>query len=217
MDKIRIALTDDHDLVRDGIKALISESERLQIVGEFSSAKALLEDLKHIQADLLLLDISMPEMSGLELCKILQEEQSAVKIIICSMYTDEDFIRQALKYNVKGYLPKNTDKSELLKAIFAVAEGKNYFTDEISEIMLKGYIRQVQADSQPDKLRLLSKREKEVLILFAEGALNSEIADQLNISIRTVESHKNNLMNKLKLKSGIELVKFALKNKLIEL
>jgi len=216
MKKIKIALIDDHSIVRDGIKALISGEKDIDICGEFGSASEFLKQ-PNKKPDIILLDISMPGMSGLELCEILHKEMPGLKIIILSMYTEDDFINKAIKFGVKAYLPKNTSKVELLTAIHTVFDGKEYFNEEISAIMLSSYVKQIQSDEEPDKVSQLTKREKEVLVLFAEGHSNQEIADRLFISIRTVETHKTNMMNKLELKNSIDLVKFAIKNNLVEL
>ncbi|MBN2728173.1 MAG: response regulator transcription factor [Bacteroidales bacterium] len=217
MKKIRIALVDDHSIVRDGIKALISDEKDIEICGEYPSAKEFLNSLDTQKPEILLVDIAMPGMSGLELCENLHKGHPEIKIMILSMYTEDDFINKAIKFGVKSYLPKNTSKVELLTAIHNVYEGKDYFNEEISAIMLSSYVKQIQSDESPDKVSLLTKREKEVLVHFAEGLSNQEIADKLYISIRTVETHKTNMMNKLELKSSIDLVKFAIKNNLAEL
>jgi two-component system response regulator NreC len=135
------------------------------------------------------------------------------------MFTQEEFIFNAIQAGAKGYLPKNTSKKELLEAIEAVHKGEEYFSQQISGIILKSYIKkaQNQEDESKKKEDLLSKREIEILKLFAEGVSNQEIADKLFISVRTVESHKNHIMQKLELKNTVDLVKFAIKNKIIEL
>ena len=216
MKKIKIALVDDHSIVRDGIKALISGEKDIEICGEFGSAAEFLKKLDP-KPDIILLDIAMPGMSGLELCEKLHAEHPEIRIMILSMYTEDDFINKAIKFGVKAYLPKNTSKKELLAAIHAVNDGKDYFNEEISAIMLSSYVKQIKSDEEPDKVSQLTKREREVLVLFAEGLSNQELADRLFISIRTVETHKTNMMNKLEFKNSIDLVKFAIKNNLVEL
>jgi DNA-binding NarL/FixJ family response regulator len=142
-----------------------------------------------------------------------------MKVLILSMYTNEDFIFNSVKAGAKGYLPKNTSREELLDAIRTIYEGDEFFSDSISRIMLKSYVRKAKDEdlsSQGGPVPLTS-REIEILKLFAEGFINKEISDQLDISIRTVETHKNHIMKKLELKSTVDLIKYAIRNKIVEI
>jgi len=217
MDKIKVILIDDHQIVRDCIKALIKDVDDIDIVGEMDCGEELLNSLPHLKPDILLLDISMPGMSGLDICAIVQKNYPEIKVIILSMYTEADFIHQSVKNGIKAYLPKNTTKKELINAIYTVMKGGVYFNNEVSHIMLNNYMAQTKTEKESEKISQLSAREMEVLMNFAAGFSNNEIADKLHISIRTVETHKNNIMHKLEIKTSIELVKFCIKNKLIEL
>lgn len=216
MDKIKVMLVDDHEIVRDGIKALI-QSETVEVINEASSAREFFTLLKTGLPNLVILDISLPDISGIEITKKLQKEYPDIKIIILSMHLNEDFIFNAIKAGAKAYLPKNTSRSELLDAIKKVSEGEEYFAEPVSNIILKSYIKKVKDDATDQSDKKLSNRETEILTLFAEGKSNKEIADMLFISARTVESHKNHIMQKLGLKSTVELIKFAIKNHLIEI
>lgn len=218
MNKISLISVDDHQLVRDGIRALLKDEPGFVIVGEASCEQELMNVLSQITPDVILMDISLPGKSGVEICKLLTETKPDIKIIVLSMYMNEDFILNAIKAGAKGYLPKNTTKEELISAIETVNSGKEYFNKEVSEIMIKSYMSNVKKDeTQKQSTETLTGREEEILKLFAEGLTNKEIADKLFISIRTVESHKTHIMQKLELKSTVELIKYALKNKLIEL
>ncbi len=219
MPDIKIMLIDDHQIVRDGIKVLLESLENVQVIDEASSVPELLEKLKHAQPDIIVTDISMPDISGIELTKIINEDKKyqGIKILILSMYTNEDFIFNAIKAGAKGYLPKNTTRKELFDAINAIYNGNEYFSESISNIILKSYIKKVKSDENSDKKESLSVRETEILKLFLEGLTNQEIADKLFISIRTVESHKNHIMQKLELKTVVDLIKFAIKNKIVEI
>ncbi len=208
-------LVDDHDIVRDGIKALV-ESDKIAVIGEAASSRDFFTLLKKDQPDVAILDISLPDKSGIEITKDLTIQYPKIKVIILSMHLNEDFIFNAVKAGAKAYLPKNTNKKELTEALLKVAEGEEYFAEPVSNIILKSYIKKAQND--PDREhRELSNREIEILTLFAEGKSNKEIADMLFISCRTVESHKNHIMHKLGLKSTVDLIKFAIKNHLIEI
>jgi len=219
MDKIKIILVDDHQIVRDGIKALLESIDNIEVIGEASSAKEFFEIIKSYNPDILITDIAMSEISGIELTKMINENENTkqIKVLILSMYTNEDFIFNAIKAGAKGYLPKNTNRNELYEAIKTIYRGEEYFSESISNVILKSYIRKAKLQEQSEKKDTLSSRETEILKLFAQGLSNQEIADKLFISIRTVESHKNHIMQKLELKSTVDLIKFAIKNKIIEI
>lgn len=219
MEKIKIILVDDHQLVRDGIKALLTGIPDISIIGEAPGANELLRELENLKPDLLIMDISLPEISGIELTKKITSDYPGIKVLILSMYNSEEFIFNSLKAGAKGYLPKNTSREELLEAIYTVNRGEEFFSDSVSKIMLKSYIKRVVDESQPESKSnaLLTSREIEILKLYVEGLINKEISDKLDISIRTVETHKNHIMRKLGLKSTVELVKFAIRNKIAEI
>lgn len=215
---IKVILVDDHRIVRDGIRSLIQSEENIEIIGEASSYSELTTILQNKLPDIIVLDISLPDISGIEVIKILGIKYPTLRVIILSMYTTEDFIFNSLKAGAKGYLPKNISKKELITAINEIYNGNEYFSEEISNIILKSYVKKIQyAEEQENELDILTKREEELLKLFAEGLSNKEISDTLFISPRTVESHKAHIMTKLKLRTNIDLVRFAVKNKIISL
>lgn len=213
---IKVTLVDDHAIVRDGIKALI-ETDGIKVINEASSAREFFTLLKTGIPDIAVLDISLPDISGIEIAKRITAEFPQIKVIILSMHLDEDFIFNAIKAGAMAYLPKNTNRKELIEAIRKVASGDEYFTEPVSNIILKSYVRKVKTGQENKKENRLSEREMEILKLFAEGKNNKEIADMLFISCRTVESHKNHIMQKLGLHSTVELIKFAIKNRIIEI
>jgi DNA-binding NarL/FixJ family response regulator len=218
MATIRIILTEDHQILRDGIKALIA-SENIEIAGEASTGSELWKLLETSQPDIILMDISLPDTSGIELTRIISEKYPLVKVLILSMFTDESFINQAIKAGAKGYLHKNTTREEMLLAIDTVYSGSDFYSDTVSKIIMKSYIDKAKKNVEEvvDPHKVLSKREIEILVMFAEGYINKEIADHLFISIRTVESHKNHIMQKLNLKTQVELVKYAIRHNLINI
>lgn len=219
METIKIFLVEDHDLVRDGLKALLSSIPDIAIIGEASTGRSLFEKLKIVQPDIIVLDISLPDISGIEITKRLRQEYPQIRVLILSMYTHEDFVTGAIRQGARGYLPKNTSRDELVKAIYAIYRGEEFFGDAISKILLKSFIRNaVEQETQEDKPSYnLSARELEILRLYAEGFNNKEIGVKLNISVRTVETHKNHIMKKLGIRSPVEMVKFAIRNKIINL
>lgn len=219
MTTTKILLVEDHQIVRDGIKALLTGATGIEISGEASSASELMEILKVHTPDIVIMDISLPDISGIEATKILSDDYPYIKVLILSMHTGEDFIFNAIKAGARGYLPKNTTRKELIDALTAISNGNEYFSESVSNIILKSYIKKAKSDEkEPEKDEdKLTQREMEILKLFASGLANQEIADKLFISIRTVESHKNHIMQKLELNSTVDLIKFAIKNKIIEI
>lgn len=216
-EKIKLALVDDHDIVRHGLKLLLENEEQIEILFEASDGTTFFENLENSLPDVVLLDISLPDISGIEITKRLSAEYPGVFVLILSMYTDEDFVINAVKAGAKGYLPKNSKREELIEAIKTVRSGDEYFSKQISETMARSYINKVKDDKEPDPLALLTEREHEILKYVVEGFSNSEISAKLFISVRTVETHKTRILQKLGVKSTVELVKFAIKNKIINI
>lgn len=219
MDKIEVILIDDHHIVRDGIKILLMNIKDIEVVGEASNGDELFELLKTKDPDVLILDIMMPGLSGIEITKIIKDEYPGVKVIILSANTDNDSVFDSLKAGAHGYLPKNAKREELLEAVYMVAAGNEFLSNSISHTVLRNFITRARTGNKQEKEKeaTLTKRELEIVELFTEGLSYKEIADRLFISVRTVESHKNNIMEKLELKSIVDLVKYAIKHKIIEL
>jgi len=218
LQNIKITLADDHQIFRDGIKSLLSDEENLSVIAEASNSDELLSSLKNSQPDILILDISMPEISGIELTKIISEQFPRVNILILSMHKNEDFVISAMRNGAKGYLPKDTSRKELLEAIDTIAHGEEYLGKLISSGILRSYINKSRNGfERADKEELLTQREKEIIEKVGAGLSNKEIAEKLFISVRTVDCHKNNIMKKLKIKSTAELIIYGIKNKIIEI
>lgn len=217
MEKIKIILVDDHQMFRDGVKSVLSDEENIDLVGEVGNAKDLYELLKTTNPDLIITDISMPDISGIELSKFVSENYPEINILILSMHSNVEFITKSLAAGANGYLPKDTSMKELLEAINAIYKGETYFNKNISDTLLKSIVGKAKPSKENAKNETLTKREREIISHVVDGLSNKEIACKLFISIRTVDSHKNNIMQKLNLKSSVELVKYAIKNKLVKL
>jgi len=213
---IKLFLVDDHNIVLDGLRALLTGHSDIIITGEAGNGDILFELLNSRQPDIILMDISLPGTSGIELCRMVKEKYPDLKVLFLSMYTSEEFVFNALKAGASGYLPKNISQNELLTAIRIIYAGGDYFSEAISDMILKSFVRKSRNNDHDDPGELLSKRELEILKLFAGGHSNSEISEKLFISIRTVESHKNHIMQKLNLKSTVDLVKFAIRHNITE-
>jgi len=216
MKAVKIILVDDHTLFRDGIKSILDEDKNIHVIEEAPDANILFEKLQHQQPDMVITDISLPDMSGIDIARKISGMYPDIKILILSMHNNEEFIISALKAGANGYLSKDIESAELIEAIHSVMNGKIYFNKEISQTIINNY-RGGLEDSTANKNNHLTDRETEVLKLVGEGFINKEIADKLCISIRTVDAHKSHIMQKLGLKSTVDLVKYAIKNKLIDL
>ncbi|NTW33831.1 MAG: response regulator transcription factor [Bacteroidetes bacterium] len=217
MEKIKIILTDDHRIFRDGIKSLLSDNDFINIIGEASSGNELLEMLKTHKPDVVIVDISMQGLSGIEVTRQISFLYPEIKIMILSMHTDEEFVLNSIKAGAKAYLPKDTSVEELLEAIKILNEGGEFYSKLVSDNFLKSYIKKVKVEQKLMDNDDLTQREIEILKLAASGSSNKEIADKLFISIKTVDAHKNHIMQKLKLKNTAEMVLYAVKNNIIEI
>lgn len=208
MPKHKILIADDHAMVRDGVKNLVQQNKDLTVIGEARSGNETLELYDKLKPDLLILDISMPDMNGMEVSRAILANNPNANIVILSMYEDEDYISRCLEYGVKGYVVKNESGSELDYAIRSVLQGKNYFSRQAQDVIFKKYSQNVVRKKPKEEISL-TKREIEIVRLISDGLTSQQMADRLFISPRTVETHRANLMKKLSVKNAIELVKKA--------
>ena len=214
----KIVLVDDHQLIRMGITALLNSENDFEVIGEVTAAKDVLESIEEKKPDVVLMDISLDDGDGILLTKEICKKYKEVKVIMLSMHVKEDFIQRSLKAGAAGYILKDSPKDELIRAIKEVAGGGKYFASEVSQLMVSSYV--TKAGDFTDKRRKntgLTNREVEIIRLLSDGLSNQKIADQLGISHRTVDTHRTNIMQKVKVKNVAELVKYAIVNKLIEI
>ena len=211
MSKASVLLVEDHIVVRQGIKALLSDEPDLEIVGEADNGREALQAVMELQPNLVLMDISMPGLNGIEATRQIRQRHPEVKVIVLSMHANEEYVFQVLRAGASGYVLKQSDSSEVLTAIRAALAGGSFLSPPISRAVIDDYVRRAEARGEESDLDLLTSREREVLQLLAEGMSNREIADQLNISVKTVETHRSNMMNKLDVDSKTELTKYALR------
>lgn len=210
---IKILIADDHELFRKGIISLLLNEEWIKIIGEANDGKDLINKCYKLHPDLIITDISMPELSGLEAARILSEEMNDIKIIFLSMYGGEDYIYHCIKSGGSALVHKNVSKKELLNVIKSVIKGKKYFGYELSDVQIRKILSSYQHQTYPALLASTDKlthKEEEVLLLIAEGLTSNEIAERLSIGKRTVDHHRTNIMQKLNLKSFPQLMKYAL-------
>lgn len=205
---IRVVLADDHVFVRDGIKSLLENEANIEVVGEAIDGADALEVVADSKPDLLIVDIRMPNLTGIEVVEKLRSDHNEVKIIMLSMHESEEYVLKSIKAGADGYLLKGSSKEEFLKALHTVAAGGKYFSGDISSILI-GQLTNTSASLEPKQNlgeeMMITKREKEILTLLLSGKGNKEIAEALDISKRTAEVHRFNLMKKLKVKNLMEL------------
>lgn len=204
---IKVFIVDDHQLVIEGIKSLLNEEKNIEIIGSAINAERCIQFFKNQTADVILMDISLPDMIGIDLCQIFSERHPTIKIIALSTYTEGTYVRKMIESSAKGYLLKNASKHEIIKAITTVFNGENYITFE-AEKALK-YENELQ-----NKLPKLTKREKEILLLITNGLTNNQISEKLFISIDTVDTHRKNLYSKMNVNNTAMLIRFASENNL---
>ncbi len=210
MENIRVLLADDHQLVRNGIRNLLEDEKEIEVIGEVSNGQEALEAVSRLLPDLLIIDIRMPVMNGLDATRKLTASGLPTRALILSMHDDEDYILQSIDCGAAGYLLKDTSKEEFMKAIKVIYNGEKYFSGDVSKVLVSNYLNvkekkspQVDTPQQYD----ITKREKQILGMIAQGAGNKEIAEQLGKSVRTIETHRFNIMKKLRVSNVVELLK----------
>ncbi|UWY30282.1 response regulator transcription factor [Flavobacterium sp. TR2] len=213
MNKIKLLIADDHTMFLQGIISLLEQEPNITVIDKALNGAEALEIVKKGVVDFIILDISMPEMDGIQLSKILKKQYPNIKILIVSTHSNVMIVSRLIRIGVNGYLLKNAEKEELLKAINTIASGENYFAEEVEE---KHFINSSKIEKQISNLAELSSREKEILVLIAQEYNTAEIAEKTFISLNTVNTHRRNLLSKLNAKNTAGLVKYAVENGLVD-
>lgn len=211
---IRILIADDHQMFIDGLKALLKREKELLVIGEVSSGLHALEFISHTQPDLLITDISMPGMNGVELTRWVKQHYPEVKVLVVTMYNDREIVNEILMSEAEGYILKNTGKQELINAIKRIANDSTYYSSEVLNIMMTRLKKQKNIEKNT---ALLTPREVEIVKLIMEELSSEEIADKLFISKRTVDTHRKNIIQKTNTRTIVGLLKFAIENNLTEI
>jgi DNA-binding NarL/FixJ family response regulator len=221
MGKIKLIHIDEHYIVRVGLRALLANHEDIEIVESVKSVEACFEKMRHLPANffqVIMFDVYSPNDFEVENIRRLRKAFGKLNILVLAMYSNEKFILKAIKAGARGILSGQTSRNELVEAVYTLRNGYEYLGKSITNIILNSYLSQSDKNGRiQDEMAHLSLRELEVLKLFGEGLTNQEIADQLFISIRTVETHKTNIMKKINLRTTVDLVKFAIRNNIIEI
>lgn len=208
--KIRVLLADDHKILRKGVRMLIDSQPDMEVVGEAKTGREAIEEARQLKPDIVVMDVSMPELNGIESTRQICGEMKNVKVVALSMHRDLVYVREILRAGASGYLVKDSEDDDLVKAIRAIHQVEAFLSPAISDAVLTDYRRHV---SNP--VDLLTSREREVLTMVADGKTNKEIATTLNLSVYTIESHRGSVMEKLNLHNTGDIVRFALRNGLI--
>lgn len=209
MDPIRILVADDHALIRTGMKNLLEGNKDFLVVGEAADGEEVIQKARDLKPDVVVMDISMPKVNGIEATRILKQSRPETGILVLTMHENAEYANQVFKAGASGYVLKNAGKEEISTAIYAVARGEKYFSSRVSEIVMSEYAR--QSETRLSEVAL-TKREREILDLIGKGLNNQQIADQLFISPRTVETHRTNIMQKLNIHDAPNLVRYALEH-----
>jgi len=215
MKPIRILLADDHTVVRDGLRAVLERESDMQVVAEASDGFESVRLAEAEAPDVVLMDLAMPNMNGMEATRRIVARNARVRVVILSMHRDESYVLGSLKAGAKGYLLKDSARAEVIQAIRAVSEGRSFLTRKVASILQEDYISALEQHGLEDRYDLLSGREREVLQLIAEGRANKEIASLLNISLTTVETHRAHILQKLDIHSVPELILYAVRKGII--
>ena len=216
--KIKVLLTDDHKLIRDGIQSMLESTPDIEVIGSVSSGEESINEARQNRPDVILMDIMMSSMTGIEATRWIKDFDPTVKIILVTMEISKEYVSAGIKSGVDGYLPKDSDKETLLEAIRTVHRGGRFFNDAIMKLVFEDFYSREKLKSTDKRLpNDLTKREQEILGLVAAGKSNKELAETLFISLKTVETHKTNILDKLGLRNSTELVKYAIKNNIISI
>ncbi len=215
---IKVLITDDHQLIRDGIKSMLSNIENITIINSVSSGEEAINEVRQKRPDVVLMDIMMKGMTGIEATRWIKEFDPEVKVILVTSEISKEFVSDGIKSGIDGYLPKDIDKETLVAAILTAFKGEKYFNEAIMKLVFEDFYKHEKVSKTPrNRPNELTKREFEILEHVANGRSNKEVGEALFISIKTVETHKTNILEKLGLKNTAELVKYAIKNNIISI
>ncbi|HLJ80371.1 MAG TPA: response regulator transcription factor [Ktedonobacterales bacterium] len=226
-DGIRVLLADDHDILRDGLRALLEMAGDIHVVGEARTGREAVTEAERLQPDIVLMDISMPELDGVEACRRIRLQTPDVRVLFLTMHEADDYLFRALRAGAAGYVIKRAAAGDLLAAVRAVARGESFLSPSVAAALVADYTSRparpaAQAQNEgetgaaPDAYDTLTGREREILQLVAEGYTNQEIADRLHLSIKTVQSHRASVMEKLDLRDVTHLVRYAVRRGLVD-
>ena len=215
MSNVKVLLADDHGIVRKGLRFVLESEPNMVVVAEASNGREAVRLCEQYQPEIAIVDIAMPQLNGIEAVSQIRKASPSTQAMVLSMHSDETYILRALSAGAKGYILKDAVEDEILPAVRSVLKGKSYFSPAIAKTLLEDYVRYLRQRGLEDSYDLLTDREKEILQLLAEGRSNKEVANLLNLSVTTVETHRTNMMQKLGLHSAAEIVLYAVRKRII--
>ncbi len=218
MTPTKLMLVDDHSIVRDGIRLLLEQADGLEIIDEANDGEEALDKLKVHQSDLILMDISLPGMSGIQTTQVVSRLYKNIRVLMLSMHNNEDYILRSVEAGAYGYILKDSSSDEMIKAIRTIASGEKYYSSPVASIILSGYMQQLKKGDKhgrAERQSKLSNKEREILQFLVDGMSSREIAEKLQLSVRTVDNHRANMMRRLQVRNAAELVRMAVEDKLI--
>ena len=216
MRQINVIIADDHRIVREGLRMLLQNQKNIEVVGEAENGRKAVELALKLKPDVVIMDLAMPDMNGIAATRGILDQEPDIKVLTLSMHTDKRFVSKALREGVSGYILKECASAELVEAINTVVTGKTYLSPQIADVVISDYRKQL-LDKEYSADSVLTKKEREILQLFAEGKSTKEIAHLLRVSVKTVETHRSRIMEKLDMRSIAELTKFAVREGLTAL
>jgi DNA-binding NarL/FixJ family response regulator len=214
--KIRILLADDHTILRAGLKMMLNAQSDMEVVGEAQDGNQAVQEAQRLQPDVVLMDITMPEVNGIEATRHIKRMLPDVRILVLTMHEHDEYVFQALRAGASGYMLKEAADTELITAIHVIKSGQFYLSPTAQSVVVGDYLQRVRTGEERDSYSSLTEREREILKLVAEGHTNNQIAERLIISPKTVDTHRTHIMDKLNLHSRAELVKYAMRRGLLE-
>jgi two-component system, NarL family, response regulator NreC len=213
---IRILLADDHTILRAGLKMMLNAQPDMEVIGEAQDGRQAIQEVQRLQPDIVLMDITMPDINGIEATRQIKRMQPDVRVLILTMHEHDEYIFQALRAGASGYILKEAADTELITALHIIQSGQFYLSPTAQSVMVGDYLQRVRTGEEKDSYSSLTEREREILKLVAEGHTNNQIAERLVISPKTVDTHRTHIMDKLNLHSRAELVKYAMRRGLLE-
>ncbi len=212
---VRILLADDHNIIRDGLRALLERHSDMAVVGEAADGRETVRLAGEIHPDVVVMDLAMPVMNGVEATRRIVQDYPKTHVVILSMHSDESYVLRSLRAGAKGYLLKDSAQADLIAAIRHVSQGRSFFSPKVSRLLHEDYINDLKTRGKDDSYELLSDREREILQMIGEGRSNKDVANLLNISLYTVETHRSHILQKLNLHSIPELILYAVRKGIV--